>query len=338
MTLLRAVLVVLCLPVLARADSVALILNGVPGSPAHEERFSEWTEATRSALVDTFGFDPENVVTLERARAEDVESAFGRLGERVDSDDVFFLFMIGHGSFDGNAYKFNIVGPDLAAADYDRLLSSVGAGRFVVVNATNSSGGGIEDLAGPNRVIVTATRTGTERNDTVFYDHFLEAFADAASDEDKNERLSVWEAFRFATMGVERFYEEETRIATEHPQISDNGGEKTGLDTEEMPTLARVVHFNVEGEIDVADPALRALLERRRELEAELDALRLVADALPADEYEGRLEELLVALALTNQEIRAMEGAGETSDPSPGTVQPPEEPVSTETPRPEDNR
>jgi hypothetical protein len=327
MMLYRTILLMLLVPVWAIPDSVVLILNGVPGSPAHEERFSAWTEATRMSMVDTFGFDEQNVVTLERARAEDVENAFRELDERVGPDDVFFLFMIGHGSFDGSDYKFNIVGPDLTASDFDRLLSSVDAGRFVVVNATNSSGGGIEELAAPNRVIVTATRTGTERNDTIFYDHFLKAFADAASDEDKNERLSVWEAFRFAAMEVARFYEEETRIATEHPQISDNGDEKAGLDTEDLPTLARVVHFNVEREIEVADPALRALLERRREIEADLDALRLVADALPPEEYEQRLEELLVELALTNQQIRALEPSGaETGDDAgaeSGAVEPP---------------
>ena len=192
-----AILLVMFAPTLLRADSVALILSGVPGSPEHAERFEEWTDATEAAMLDTFDFDAANVRILRNreARAEDIRNAFAELKDQIGEDDVFFLFFIGHGSFDGREYKFNTMGADLTAADYDLLLSSFGAARSVIINATNSSGAAIEQLAAENRVIVTATRSGTERNDTVFYDYFLEALTDAASDEDKNEQLSVWEAF-----------------------------------------------------------------------------------------------------------------------------------------------
>ena len=235
----------LLIPSAAWADSAALILGGVPGSPVHETRFSEWVEATRTAMIETFGFDEKNVIVLQNreARAEDIRSTFADLGGRLTADDTFFLFFIGHGSFDGREYKFNTMGADLTAADYNELLSSIDAGRSVIVNATNSSGAAIEPFAAQGRVIVTATRTGTERNDTIFYDYFLEALADVASDEDKNERLSVWEVFRYATLAVERFYKEQNRLATEHPQISDNGREKTGVDPDEMPALGPVDPF-----------------------------------------------------------------------------------------------
>ena len=216
-------ILVISMPAAAIADSAVLILNGVPGSPDHAERFIKWTEATRTAMIETFGFAEDDVVVLSNreARADDVRNAFAGLAERVGTADVLFVFFIGHGSFDGTEYKFNILGPDLTASDYDVLLSSVGAGRTVIVNTTNSSGGAIETLAAQNRVIITATRSGTERNDTIFYDHFLEALTETASDEDKNERLSIWEAFRYAALAVERFYTEENRLATEHPQISE---------------------------------------------------------------------------------------------------------------------
>ncbi len=315
-----ALLGTLSAPVPGWADSAALILSGVPGSPLHETRFADWSEATRAAMIETFGFGEENVVVLEnrQARADDIRNAFASFGERLTADDTFFLFFIGHGSFDGTEYKFNTMGADLTAADYSDMLASMDAGRAVIVNATNSSGAAIEPLAGENRVVVTATRTGTERNDTIFYDYFLEALQDAASDEDKNERLSVWEVFRSTTLAVERFYEEQNRLATEHPQISDNGMEKTGVDPDEMPVLARLIQFNAVAAIDVEDPILRTLLEERNQLESDIEALRLIEDTMSREVYESRMEELLIELALKNQEARAREA----SAPEPSSVGP----------------
>ena len=315
----------LSVPVAGWADSAALILGGVPGSPLHETRFAEWIAATRTAMVETFGFAEDNVVVLQNreARGDDIRNAFRSFGERLTSDDTFFLFFIGHGSFDGTEYKFNTMGADLTAADYSEMLASIDAGRSVIVNATNSSGAAIESFAGENRVVVTATRTGTERNDTIFYDHFLEAIGDAASDEDKNERLSVWEVFRYATLGVERFYEEQNRLATEHPQISDNGREKTGVDPDEMPSLARLINFNAAAEINVADPVLRTLLGERNQLESDIEALRFIQDTMSEQEYELRMEELLIELALKNQEARAREADIPRSSPAePNSAEP----------------
>jgi hypothetical protein len=294
-------------PVTAHADSLALILNGIPGSPDHEARFREWTEATREALVDDFGFSPDDVVVLTRPNEEDIRGAFGAFGARAEADDVFYLFLIGHGSYDGE-YKFNIARADLTAADYAGLIDSLGVGRSVVINATTSSGGSIDALKAPNRVVVTATRTGSERNDTVFYQYFLEGLTTPTSDEDLNERLSVWEAFRYAAMAVTRHYEEQNLIATEHPQISDNGGDPTGVEPEEIPTLAQLTHLNTATDLEVEDPVLRGLLEDRNRIEGEIAALRANQETMTETEYDDQLEALLVELALKNQEIRAQEG------------------------------
>lgn len=305
-----AFLLVMVLPLVALADSTALILSGIPGSDDHRIRFEEWTAATRTALVETFGFGNEDVLVLQNreARADDIRSAFAELANRLESDDTFFLFFIGLGSVDRREYKFNIMGADLTATEYAEMLDGLSAGKVVVINSTNSSGASIEALAGANRVIVTATRTGTEQNDPLFYEYFLTSLGEEAADEDRNEQLSIWEAFRYTTLEVERFYEEEGRLATEHPQISDNGSEQTGVEVEEMPVLARMINFNQVEEITIDDPVLQALFDERRVLEADIEALRLVEGAIPEDGFNSQLEELLIGLALKNQEIRQYEG------------------------------
>jgi hypothetical protein len=299
---------ILLLPVTALADSSALILRGVAGDPEHAEKFTKWSEETRKALVDKFGFSADHVILLAdkmTAQAE-IKKAFATLKSQLKPLDTLFVFFIGHGSGEGD-YKFNISGPDFTAADYNMLLGSLTVGRIVIVNGTNSSGAAIEPLAGKNRVIITATRSGQEGNDTVFYQYFVEAFENPAADEDKNQKVSVWEAFKYASAGVDRFYKEEGRLVTEHPQISDNGVEKTNAAAKEPPLLARSVVFQVDRPVVTNDPKLQALLNEKKELEQKIEALRLGKSGIPEPEYDKQMEELLVQLALKNQQIRAQE-------------------------------
>src|SRR5439155_16615710 len=162
------------------------------------------------------------VLTGAKTAQTEIQKAFVTLKQQLKPQDTFFLFFIGHGSGDDGTYKFNISGPDYTVDDYNKLLATLTVGRIVIVAGTPSSGAALEKFTGKNRVVITATRSGQEGNDTVFYDYFLEALQSPAADEDKDQKISVWEAFKYAVAGTERFYKEEGRLATEHPQISDN--------------------------------------------------------------------------------------------------------------------
>jgi len=300
---------ILFLPVSILADSSALIVRGVAGSPEHETKFDKWTEGTQKALVEKFGFSSDRVIVLsdKKSAQAEIQKAFATLKQQLKPTDTFFLFFIGHGSGEDGVYKFNISGPDYTADDYNKLLSTLPVGRIVIVLGTPASGAAIEKFAGKNRVIITATRSGQEGNDIVFYDYFLEALESPAADEDKDQKISVWEAFKYAVAGTERFYKEEGRLATEHPQISDNGTEKTGVTTKEVPLVARATSFQVDRPIVSSDPKLQALLNQRREIEQKIEDLRINKNVIPETEYDKQMESLLVQLALKNQEIRQQE-------------------------------
>ncbi|OLC33151.1 MAG: hypothetical protein AUH28_10955 [Acidobacteria bacterium 13_1_40CM_56_16] len=307
LVLLAAFILFLAVPIFA--DSSALIVRGVAGSPEHETKFDKWTEGTQKALVEKFGFSSDRVIVLsdKKSAQAEIQKAFATLKQQLKPADTFFLFFIGHGSGDDGVYKFNISGPDYTADDYNKLLSTLPVGRIVIVLGTPASGAAIEKFAGKNRVIITATRSGQEGNDIVFYDYFLEALESPAADEDKDQKISVWEAFKYAVAGTERFYKEEGRLATEHPQISDNGTEKTGVTTKEVPLVARATSFQVDRPIVSSDPKLQALLNQRKEIEQKIEDLRINKNTIPEVEYDKQMESLLVQLALKNQEIRQQE-------------------------------
>jgi hypothetical protein len=75
----------------------------------------------------------------------------------------------------------------------------------------------------------------------------------------------------------------------------------------DAPLLARSTSFVVDRPLVSSNPRVQALLNQRKEIEDKVDALRINKNSLPAAEYDKQLDELLVQLALKNQEIRQQE-------------------------------
>jgi hypothetical protein len=303
-------LVILLFPlfsVAAFADTSALIIQGVAGSDDHEKKFTKWATGTRDALVEDLGFAKDHVILLagDGTRKAAIEEAFGQLKKQIKpQQDNFLLILIGHGSFDTD-YKLNIMGADLAGKEYSALIDSLSPNRTIIVSSTASSGGLFETMAGKNRLIIAASRSG-EKEDTIFYEHFLAGLKGVAADEDKDKKVSVWEAFKYATAGVERVYKEKTLLLTEHAGLSAAGGPQvaSSVAEQEAPVLARVTSLSAERVVTVADPKLQALLNERKAIEQRIETLRLDKNLLPEAEYDKRLEDLILQLARKNQEIQ----------------------------------
>jgi hypothetical protein len=301
-----ALVSLLLVPAFCFADSSALIVQGPGGSDDYTAKFSKWAAGTQSVFVEDFGFAKDRVVLLagDASRKANVEKAFEDFKKQVKPDDTFILILIGHGSFDTD-YKLNIMGQDITSAEYAKLIDSLKPGRSIVVGGTTASGGLFETMSARNRVIVAASRSG-EKEEGVFYEHFLAAMKGLAADENKDKKISVWEAFKYASAGVERVYKEQTRLQTEHPGLSANGAPQVApnVSDQEAPVLARLTSLNADRPVTVSDPRLQALLDDKRAIEQRIETLRLDRNILPADEYEKRLEELILELARKNQQIQ----------------------------------
>src|SRR3712207_2926226 len=148
------------------------------------------------------------------------------MAKQVSKEDVVFVMLIGHGTFDGRAAKFNLPGPDMGPSDFAPLLARIPS-KVVFVNAASASGPFVTELSGPGRTIVTATRTGNERFATLFGGYFVHALVGDAADVDRNRRISILEAFDHARREVTRAYERAGIMATEHA-ILDDSGDKEG--------------------------------------------------------------------------------------------------------------
>jgi hypothetical protein len=308
-------------PGAAQQTHVAVIV-GIAGEPEHGEAFERWA-TTLVDGVERFGVDRSRVIYLHekpdtdpkritgRSTREEVEKAFTQLAKTSRPDDVVFVLLIGHGTFDGKVAKFNLPGPDMTAADFEPLLKRIQAKQLVFVNASSSSAPFLHELAAPGRTIVTATRTGNERFATLFGGYFVDALVSDEADLDRNRRVSILEAFTAARLEVARAYEREGLMRTEHALLDDSGGRKGVTEPTADGAVGRVAAMislgTTAGDALPEDPALRALHVERRELEQRVESLKLLKGGMDQKRYVSELEALVTALALKTRQIREAE-------------------------------
>jgi hypothetical protein len=255
--------------------------------------------------------DPERI--RGKSTRANVQQTLTELAARARPGDQVFILLIGHGSQQADEPRFNLPGPDITASDFARLLKRFRSQRVAFVNASSASGDFIPALSGKNRVIITATKTGLERNETLFARFFVEAFAGGGADVDKDGRVSLLEAFDYARREVAREYEEGSRLLTEHAQLDDNGdGRGSGVPDPRTAdgALSRRLFLSA-GRGTVAsvasNPAVAALVRDRDAIEARIDDLRKRKEKMDAAAYDQALETLLVELALKDRAIREMQ-------------------------------
>jgi hypothetical protein len=299
----------------ADPNKYAVILSGAGGEEEYAKRFAGWTAELRRALVERFGFDEARVTVLAespegvralKATAEEVRRAFQTLRASAGPESTVFVFLIGHGTFDGRQAKFSLVGPDLAAAEYAELLGGLNARRVVVFNMASASGEFIKSLSAPGRVVVTATRSGQEQNATRFPEHFIAALTSRDADADQNGRVSVLEAFDYAVRLTAEQYKRAGRLATEHA-LFDDSGDGVGHAAAEGGdgALARNTYLDsLSSEQAAASAETARLLRERERLEVEVEQLKSRKGSLPEADYEAELERVFVSLAKVNRSIK----------------------------------
>lgn len=294
---------VTAMPLSAQRTHVLLVV-GLSGAPQFKRAFDASAMAARDAARQRWGVSDSSLIVLTedstrtawssgRSTRENIAQAFLTLSSRVQPGDVVFVMLMGHGSGEGAQSKVNLPGPDATAAEYASWLGGFAKQQVVFVNAATGSGDFVPVLKAPNRVVITATKTANERNESLFLQYFAGALGLDAADADKDGRLSVFEVFRFARTEVSKVYTTSNRLQTEHALVSDS-------------LLASRVAFGKTAAS--ADPRITALIAERQALESEVASLRTKKATMTAEAYDAELERLLLALAEKTKAIRAAGG------------------------------
>ncbi len=296
-------------------NKFAIVINGASGEEGYAQQFAEWTTQLKSVLTVRFGFSPQQMRILQEkpknseerpSTAEGVRQTFAALKSSMTPENVLFVFFIGHGTFDGKEAKFNLVGPDLSAIEYNALFSSLPTKRIIIFNLASASGEFIKSLSARGRVIVTATRNGQEQNATHYPGFLLTALGADDVDTNQDGHISVLEAFTYANRLTAEFFARAGRLATEHALIDDNGD---GIGREKADSgeglLARTTYLDsLNVEEAAANAATAKLMRERTRLEGEIEQLIARKSSMSEAEYEALLEKLFIELARVNRSIK----------------------------------
>jgi len=300
-------------------ERYALVVTGASGGEAYQQKYDRWRATFLTTLREKFGYAQDHLLVLAEHESEGVQKAtranvqrvLTDLRRRLAKDDQLLVMLIGHGTTvdmsGGEDAKFNLVGPDLSASEWADLLRPI-PGRLVFVNGTAASFPFLHKLAGRNRVVLTANDSAAQQFETVFPEYFINAFGDAAADLDKNGRVSMWEAFSYASAEVRQWFEQKGQLPTERPLLDDTGA-GIGREASSPGTdgaVAGVTYLEPEPAAAVAgDTALGALQKRLAELQTSLEELKAKKASLLPDQYDAELEKLVLEIARVSAQIRA---------------------------------
>jgi hypothetical protein len=290
----------------AKADTYFLTVAGLGAEQEYEQRFSGWAKDLDKIVRGEPGAKVETLTGKDATKAN-LEAKLRAIAAQAKADDSVVVTLIGHGTYDDRDYKFALPGPDISGAELAQLLDRIQA-RVLVVNTTSSSGGSIPILQKAKRVVITATKTGTEKNVTVFARYWIEALRDPAADTDKNGIITALEAFKYAQVKTDKYFEGQNWLSTEHCLLEDSGrgdGVKDpGPENGEGQTAGRfaLLHLGSVAAV-VNDPKKQELLKKKEELETQIDDLKYHKAAMDTQEYQTQLRKLLLDLAQTQEEL-----------------------------------
>jgi hypothetical protein len=277
------------------AATQVLVVAGIGGETQYEERFAQWSQTMAGAAIIATG-NKDTVVRLagEGATREAITRELTRIARSVVAGDQFMLMLVGHGSFDGNEYRLNLPGPDITGAELLALLEKIPAAvPQLIVNGTSTSGAVADKWVRANRVIITATKSGGERNATRFAGYWAEAMTSDAADRDKDGSVTAQEAYDSATRKVADAYKADASLLTEHAKLT---GSEPGRFV--VARLGAAALF-------ASDPELIALRGQQGGIEGRLAELKPLKAGLAREEYHNRIEPVLVELAKLGEKVDA---------------------------------
>jgi hypothetical protein len=302
----------------AAAQTHVLVACGLGGEPRYQAAFLATGLAVTAAFEERLSVprsnirllaeDPSrNTAVAARSTKQEIEQSLAAMAGRAEPGATIVIVLVGHGSVGPDGPRINLPGPDLTAGEFAALLAPFGTRPVVVVNTASASGDWVPALAGPGRVVLTATRSSREREETRFGQHFAAALTSDDADDDKDGRLSVLEVFDYASREVARGYERDQHLRTEHALLDADGdgvGTMEPVATGGDGAMAATVYLGGAG----AAVPLTGLAAVKDSLEREVARLRGRKAAMEPAEYERQLENLLLELARVSRELRAEEG------------------------------
>lgn len=309
----------LCADSMTHADDGqhVIVVTGAAGTPEYGQMFTEWADRWEAAAVAGsakftrvgVGAETDVLQQLQQAVSEAIS---------VNTTEPLWLVLIGHGTFDGRIARFNLRGPDLSAEQAAEMLQT-SQRPLAIINCSSSSAPFINQLSGPDRTVITATKEGGEIQFARFGGFLADAIGGLEADVDRDGQTSLLEAWLFSVRQTEQYYQSDGRLATEHSLLDDNGDGQgvraelfLGVRVKESVQDRQVVDGRLANRWHlIRSDAERSLSPEQRtqrdRLEEQLEQLRQQRSELTEPDYLKQLEQILVPLARLYQTAEPVE-------------------------------
>lgn len=234
---------------------IAVIICGHPGDADHVELFQGSVENIRTGLAAHYEFapvdihvfhgdevdadsdqesndssiEPSAIALAMPATKEIISAELQNLKTTITENDRLFVIVIGHTHFENGLAWLNLHGPDVQQKEFAAMFEGIAAKEQVFVITNPCSGYYIKPLSRPGRVIISATESDLEVNETLCPHALADMLSEAPLAEwdlDADKHLSLFEFYIVLCRGVADRYVDETLIATEHAQLDDNADGK----------------------------------------------------------------------------------------------------------------
>lgn len=294
-----------------------ILVIGAGGADEYVREFSQQGEAWQTlaehqqwslTVIDGNNQDHATSRSQLQAALSELANADTAAIDKAELPSRLWIVLVGHGTAAGENAKFNLVGPDVSAKELSAWLEPLSC-PLVIVNASSASAPFLPELSGPQRMVITATRSASELNYSRFGKYLAQSLEDLSIDIDHDLEVSLLEAFLAAVVRTEQFYRDDGRLTTEHALLDDNG-DRRGTSADFFRGISPVKTAE-EGEVVDGASAARVILysspeapqlspeqmRQRQRIEEQLDALRGQKPQLKEADYYQRLERLLLELA-----------------------------------------
>ena len=254
----------------------AILLCGLSGDAAHHKLYSETMTKLHEGLSKRLGFsdvqvlfgdepidsDTDIIKSAGKATREELEKSVTALRAKLQPDDALWVIVVGHSHYDGKHSWLNLPGPDIQQADFAKLFADLTAREQVFFITTPTSGFYVKSLSAKGRIVISATETDWETNETE-YPHELARVLSVPPelkdfDIDQDGTISLFDLYVTVARNLAQSYLEREFLATEHPLLDDNGdgrGTEVQIDflTEEQggrakPKKSSTVPLNMTGD------------------------------------------------------------------------------------------
>jgi hypothetical protein len=232
------------------------IFNGTPGDQEHHASYEKNLARMREAFLQRLSVPAENLSILYGPKSagydgvctrENLLAAMAKGVAAATANQPVWMIFIGHSNPTDAGANFNLPGPDVTARELRTALEKTKPdAQLVILFTTSSSGRFMRWIAGPGRLVVTATLDDEEDNETEYPHVLADVLNDPASDVDHDGKLSLLEIFNACNAGVKAVYDEGKFIQRERAMLDGNGDRRgTQRPAREDAEPASRVYFTI---------------------------------------------------------------------------------------------